>query len=542
MATEPSKLATVRRKDSSRSTPSRNRRDTSGGDHLGVGGDLGRDAQASGRLQVGEVVDVAVERADDVRTRLASLLARVEGMGVRLRDDAHARPSRVPEDGDLGRVGGDGEMQQLVGRDRLAECARVVAELADLCRRLVDEGEHPVGRTDGAGPEQGICGSPFEQRTDPRRVQVELVAAHEQMKAGRVATPYFEPVERAQRDLHGGERFDRRPSARSVEKLTDGLCGAQTVLRDGPACISHSRQDRVDAFELVGDRTGVELCVDALRLRTRRLRCRARSRRAARAIATAPRRREPRAASAFASSSASAACASRSIERREVVATEEIRERIEQSEDAGTIGDRPRRPPADDRDDAAHKVTSLRGGRGHGFCESSLPPRQPSPLSMLRPSRARGVPCHFDAPGRDRARRARRAPTRRPPRSARRGPRAAVDVTRTFRSTWGSRVITEASSSSGLPARFTTSSSCTAVSSPSPVVARSGKQDVTGLLAAERVTAGFERIEHETVTDRGLDDRDAALVHGEAKTEVAHHGHDDGVAAEAVRARADRRR
>ena len=31
------------------------------GDHLGVGGDLGRDLQTVGRLQIGEVVDVAVE-------------------------------------------------------------------------------------------------------------------------------------------------------------------------------------------------------------------------------------------------------------------------------------------------------------------------------------------------------------------------------------------------------------------------------------------------------------------------------------------------
>ena len=71
-------------------------------------------------------------------------------MGVGLRDDADARPPRVPEDGDLGGVGGDREMQQLVRRDRVAQRARVVAQLADLGRRLVDEGEHAVGRADRA--------------------------------------------------------------------------------------------------------------------------------------------------------------------------------------------------------------------------------------------------------------------------------------------------------------------------------------------------------------------------------------------------------
>ena len=48
-------------------------------------------------------------------------------------------------------------------------------------------------------------------------------------------------------------------------------------------------------------------------------------------------------------------------------------------------------------------------------------------------------------------------------------------LTRTLRSTCGSRVITAARSRNVRPERLTASSSCTAVSNPSPVVARSGK-------------------------------------------------------------------
>jgi hypothetical protein len=88
------------------------------------------------------------------------------------------------------------------------------------------------------------------------------MAAHEQMEAGRVPSPYFEAVERAQRDLHGCEGFDRASSAGSVEKVADGLRGAEPIPRNGPAGISHSREHGVDPFELVGNCTGVQLRVD----------------------------------------------------------------------------------------------------------------------------------------------------------------------------------------------------------------------------------------------------------------------------------------
>ena len=73
-----------------------------GGDHLGVGRDRGGDPQVVRDAEVGVVVDVAVERGDDVRRHdaagLLDLVA-VQRMGVGLADDPDARPAGVTEHG-----------------------------------------------------------------------------------------------------------------------------------------------------------------------------------------------------------------------------------------------------------------------------------------------------------------------------------------------------------------------------------------------------------------------------------------------------------
>ena len=117
------------------------------GDHLRVGGDLGRGVEGFGHFEIGVVVDVAVECADDQRrvTRAVRLLV-VERVRIRLGDDADARPARVAEDHGVGGVGGDRKVQQLVVADRGAQHRGVVAELADLGRGLVHERER-VSRT-----------------------------------------------------------------------------------------------------------------------------------------------------------------------------------------------------------------------------------------------------------------------------------------------------------------------------------------------------------------------------------------------------------
>jgi hypothetical protein len=79
-----------------------------GGDHLGVGRELGRDAQALDHLEVGVVVHVAVEGAHHVRAVAAPLLLVVEGVGVDLGDDPHAGPAGVAQD----RGAGGGSLQR----------------------------------------------------------------------------------------------------------------------------------------------------------------------------------------------------------------------------------------------------------------------------------------------------------------------------------------------------------------------------------------------------------------------------------------------
>ncbi len=73
-----------------------------GGDHLGVGGDRTGEAQLVLDLEVGVVVDVAVEHADAIRPFALDDLVAVHGMGVGLADDADAGPARVSEHADPG--------------------------------------------------------------------------------------------------------------------------------------------------------------------------------------------------------------------------------------------------------------------------------------------------------------------------------------------------------------------------------------------------------------------------------------------------------
>ena len=105
MATEPSNAATVRLNDSTSALPARACRATNAGITLAsvVIGPWIRNPCST--LQVGVVVDVTVERGDDVRagvvTALPLDLLAVERMGVRLGDDSDARPPRMSEDGDV---------------------------------------------------------------------------------------------------------------------------------------------------------------------------------------------------------------------------------------------------------------------------------------------------------------------------------------------------------------------------------------------------------------------------------------------------------
>ena len=182
-------------------------------DHLGVGRDRPGDAQAVMDLDVGVVVDVAVEHGDHVRSAadLFELLA-VQRVAVGLADDPDARPTGVAEHAEP-RVGmRQSEAQQVVAGNRGAKGASVVAELADLGSCLVHEAEAVTGDAHRAVLEQRI-GVAFEQHPLQRRVRHrQAVVPHEQVQPGRVAAAHLESIERRQRLLHcqvAGQSGDR---------------------------------------------------------------------------------------------------------------------------------------------------------------------------------------------------------------------------------------------------------------------------------------------------------------------------------------------
>ena len=86
--------------------------------HLGVRRDLGRHPEVVGREQVGVVVDVAIERTDDIGTVGIVDLRTVERMRVGFGDQADTRPPRMTQHETPRRIGSDGAVQQRVVDDR----------------------------------------------------------------------------------------------------------------------------------------------------------------------------------------------------------------------------------------------------------------------------------------------------------------------------------------------------------------------------------------------------------------------------------------
>ena len=142
-----------------------------GGDHLGVGGDRTGEAQLVLDLEVGVVVDVAVEHADAIRPFALHDLVAVHGVGVGLADDADAGPARVTEHADTGAGTAHRQAQQAVpGHGRPHRC-RVVAQLADLRGRLVHERQHgrPIRSARRAPNRTGTTGHRRARRGRRRR-------------------------------------------------------------------------------------------------------------------------------------------------------------------------------------------------------------------------------------------------------------------------------------------------------------------------------------------------------------------------------------
>ena len=236
-----------------------------GGDHLGVGGDLGGEAQSVRRDQVRVVVDVAVEDRGHARGAARAGVG-VElvghlGVGVGFGDDADRRPPGVAEHQAVDVRGAQSALQQVVGADRGAQRRGVVAQLPDLGRGLVDHDQDTVTESDRSVGERH-AGALLEGSAHGRVGRVQPVAGQLNLQPGGVAAADLEAVERRQR-LVEAERY-RDPGlgaavgveSRSQEPV-DLADGTEPVLADGPQRVLAGEQRGVHRFELLGGRCGL---------------------------------------------------------------------------------------------------------------------------------------------------------------------------------------------------------------------------------------------------------------------------------------------
>ena len=229
-------------------------------DHLGVGRDRPGDPQTVLHLEVGVVVDVAVEDADGVRRRVATALLQllaVHRVGVGLGDDADAGPTGVPEHGDLGPLTLQRLAQEGVLLDLGPQRAGVVAELADLGRRLVHDRQRRTDEARRPGLEQRIAAAAGQCGGDVRIGCLELVVPHEDVHAGRVAAAHLHAVDRRQRLLDGQVAGEGGRAGVAPGQVGDGVGRAQSVAAQLPQHVEQLDRGCAAALQLVG--VGVDI-------------------------------------------------------------------------------------------------------------------------------------------------------------------------------------------------------------------------------------------------------------------------------------------
>ncbi len=202
------------------------------------------------------VVDVAVEGTEDIRPIDPAELLGVEGMGVGLRDDADARPAGVAEDGAACLGIDQCQLEQRIGADGRPQGPGVVPELTHLGGRLVDEAQLAEGRAHRHGGEHRVGGTGGEHREQLGTLQLQTVAADEQVQAGRIAAPDLEAVERRERRLDRPQCVEGRrpwgPLALTIRgrQIGDGPGRPDPVAADGPRRVLDHDGGGVDRFEL----------------------------------------------------------------------------------------------------------------------------------------------------------------------------------------------------------------------------------------------------------------------------------------------------
>ena len=231
------------------------------GNDLGVGRDRAGDPQLVLGAEITVVVDVAVEGRHHVR-RVGALLGAgslglvgVERVGVRLTDDADARPPRVSDQRSPRPWRRHGSPEECVGGERRAECCGVVAELADLGRLLVDERQDRpavsvVRGDDRPVLEQRVVAALGDERSE--RVGVEIVIPDVEVDARRVAAADLEAIDRGERLLRDEVCPHRRDRGLGTGERLDLTRGAEAVVANRPEDVGELEQLGVRVFEFVG--------------------------------------------------------------------------------------------------------------------------------------------------------------------------------------------------------------------------------------------------------------------------------------------------
>jgi hypothetical protein len=229
------------------------------GDDLRIGGDGAGDAQVVVHLDVGVVVDVAVEHGHRVRQSVAGRLLGAAELGllavhrvaVGFADDADAGPASVAEHRHASTGLRQRQPQQTVGVHRGTQRLHVVAQLADLGSGLVDETQALAGDTHAAALEQRVGAAGGDGRRHRRRSQIEAVAPHQHVDAGAVAAAHFHPVDGAERLLDGQVAGDGGLTGVAPGEVGDGVGRADAVLAHGPHGVAHGQQFGVDALDVL---------------------------------------------------------------------------------------------------------------------------------------------------------------------------------------------------------------------------------------------------------------------------------------------------
>ncbi len=142
--------------------------------------------------------------------------------------------------------------QQFVAGEGRAQSPGVVAELADLSRRLVHERPDTVVDADRTRLEERIEGPVG----DADGTWVELRVPDEQVEPSRIATTHLQAVDGGQRLLHGVVAGERRLAGVAPGEAGYLDCCSKAIASNRPQGVAECDQRQTLCFDLVGRQRG----------------------------------------------------------------------------------------------------------------------------------------------------------------------------------------------------------------------------------------------------------------------------------------------